>query len=140
MEVAGDVRAALAWAIMRREAFMSRTNEPLDMRVITNLIRGEFVDLRGLPSDIDETARWDIGRRYYDQSAAGILFRHPTILGADFLSVFDPAALVSKGACRPRITGFAVTHLDLHMRVGALEGAEKLGNLAAGERLQHANS
>ena len=100
MEVASDVRAALAWAILRREAFMSRTNEPpagLDMRMITNLIRSEFVDLRGLPSDIDEAARWDIGRRYYDQSAAGILFRHPTILGADFLSVFDPAALVSKG-------------------------------------------
>src|ERR1700731_4591802 len=33
-----------------------------------------------------------------------------------------------------------ITHLDHHMRVGAREGAEKLGNLAAGERLQHANS
>lgn len=100
MEVASDVRAALASAILRREAFMSRTNEPpagLDMRMISNRIRGEFVDLRGLSSDIDQAGRWEIGRQYYEQSAAGILFRHPEILGADFLSVFDPGVLVAKG-------------------------------------------
>jgi hypothetical protein len=100
MEVAGDGRAALAWAILRRETFMSRTNEPpagLDMRMITNRIRADVVDLRGAPHDIDQAGRWEIGRHYYDRSAAGILFRHPEILGAEFLSVFDPAALAAKG-------------------------------------------
>jgi len=100
MEVAGDGRSALAWAILRREAFMSRTNEPpagLDMRMLTNRIRGEFIDVRGAPSDIDQAGRWEIGRDYYDRSVAGIVFRHPEIFGAEFLSVFDTAALVAKG-------------------------------------------
>ena len=107
MEVAGDGRAALAWAILRRETFMSRTNEPpagLDMRMITNRIRADVVDLRGAPHDTDQAGRWEIGRHYYDRSAAGILFWHPEILGAEFLSVFSIPPPLPPKASRRRTT------------------------------------
>jgi hypothetical protein len=54
MELAADERGALAKAILRREEFLSRTDEPacgVDMRMITNKVVGSFVDLRGLPPD-----------------------------------------------------------------------------------------
>jgi hypothetical protein len=107
-------RAALAWAVLRGESFMSRTNEPpagLDLRMITNRIRGDVIDARGAPSDIDQIDRWEIGRHYYDRLTAGILFRHPEISRAEFLSVFDPVALVAKGV--------QVTHYRFRWEAGS---------------------
>jgi hypothetical protein len=100
MEVAGDARGALAWAILRREKFMRETDEPftgLDMRMLTNRIRANFVDLRGASLEIDQADRWKLGRHYYDRQASGILFRHPEIPGAEFLSIFNPIVLAGEG-------------------------------------------
>jgi hypothetical protein len=67
------------------------------MRMIINRIRGTFIDGRGASSDIDDAGRWEIGRDYYEHSVADILFRHPEIFAAEFLSVLYPAGLIAKG-------------------------------------------
>jgi hypothetical protein len=66
-------------------------------RMIINRVPGTFIDVRGAPSDIDHAGRWEIGRDYYERSVAGILFRHPEVFGAEFLSVFDPRRTCREG-------------------------------------------
>lgn len=96
MEVAADVTAALAWAVKRRETFLDATEQPacfLDMRLFKVPVRGSFVDLRRLPTDLDEKERWRLGKTLYDDGAEGVIFHRPGIPDADFLAVFDLACL-----------------------------------------------
>jgi hypothetical protein len=96
MEVVGDVRSALAFYLRRREVFLSRTDEApmgLDMRLLVTRIKGDFVDLTGLPPDISRDERWAIGQRLYENDAHGALFQKPNFPGASFLAVFDGSLL-----------------------------------------------
>lgn len=100
MELAADERGALARAILRREEFLSRTDEPacgIDMRMITNRVSGKFVDLRGLPSETSQTARWMMGQRLYEDGVHGVLFRMAELPGSEFICVFSNDVLVDKG-------------------------------------------
>lgn len=100
LELAADERGALARAILRREEFLSRTDEPacgIDMRMITNRVVGNFVDLRGLPPDTSQTARWMMGRQLYEDGVHGVLFKMPEVPGSEFICVFTNEVLVDRG-------------------------------------------
>jgi hypothetical protein len=100
MELAGDERGALARAIVRREEFLARTQEPscgVDMRMITNRVFGTFVDLRELPPDLPTSARHKLGQRIYEDGAQGVVFRMAELPGHDFASIFTLDALPDKG-------------------------------------------
>jgi hypothetical protein len=100
MELAAEERGALARAILRREEFLSRTNEPacgIDMRMITNRVVGEFVDLRGLPADTSQTARWMMGRRLYEDGVHGVLFKMSELPGYEFICIFNRDVLLEHG-------------------------------------------
>lgn len=100
MELAVDERGALGRAILRREDFLSRTDEPacgIDMRMITNRVVGKFVDLRGLPPDTSQTARWMMGHRLYEDGVQGILFKMTELPGSEFICVFTNEVLVDHG-------------------------------------------
>ncbi|MER9674562.1 RES family NAD+ phosphorylase [Mesorhizobium sp. M0208] len=100
MELAGDERGALARAIVRREEFLARTEEPacgVDMRMITNRVLGTFVDLRGLPPDTPGSARQKLGRHLYEEGAQGVVFGMTELPGHDFVSIFTSDALPDKG-------------------------------------------
>jgi hypothetical protein len=97
LELAPDDRAALARAIIRREEFLARTDDPpqgLDMRVISNSVSGTFADLRPISSVLDQQSRWEIGRKLYDGGATGILFGLPEVGGAEFVGIFSKQALI----------------------------------------------
>jgi hypothetical protein len=100
LELAASERGALARAILRREEFLGRTDEPacgVDMRMITNRVVGKFVDLRGLPLDMTQIARWMLGRRLYEDGGQGALFRIADLPGYDFISIFNRDVLVERG-------------------------------------------
>lgn len=99
MELAATEQGALARAILRREDFLSRTEEPvrvLDMRVICNRVVGNFADLRGLPPETSETARHMLGKRLYQDESDGIIFRIPEVPGCDFVAIFGPDVLTER--------------------------------------------
>lgn len=100
MELAVDERGALGRAILRREDFLSRTDEPacgIDMRMITNRVVGKFIDLRGLPPDTSQTARWMMGHRLYEDGVHGILFKMTELPSSEFICVFTNEVLVDHG-------------------------------------------
>lgn len=100
MELASDERGALARAILRREEFLARTDEPVcgvDMRMITNKVAGSFVDLRGLPPDTSQAGRWTLGRRLYEDGVDGLIFKMAELPGTEFVSIFNVDTLVEKG-------------------------------------------
>ncbi|TPL29536.1 RES family NAD+ phosphorylase [Mesorhizobium sp. B2-4-8] len=99
MELAFDERAALARAVLRREQFLSQTDEltcGVDMRMLTHRIKGEFVDLRGLPADTSQKARRLLGKQLFEDGAQGIVHHMAELPGHDFLCVFTSEALVEK--------------------------------------------
>lgn len=86
LEVAGSKRGALARAVLRREMFLARTDEPamgVDMRMFVTPVAGEFVDLTGEPSKLDIKERRKLGADLYaKESIKGILFtpiEHPKL-------------------------------------------------------------
>ncbi|NNU55578.1 RES family NAD+ phosphorylase [Rhizobium indigoferae] len=100
LELASDERGALAKAILRREEFLSRTDEPVcgvDMRMITNKVSGSFVDLRGLPHETTQAARRMLGQRLYEDGVDGVIFKITDLSGSEFISIFNGDCLVDKG-------------------------------------------
>jgi hypothetical protein len=96
MEVADSIEASLAFAICRRETFLSRTREApmdLDMRLLSTRIAGDFVDLTGLEADTEQTTRWKIGEELLRAGAPGAVFRRPEHPEGRFLALFDPTLL-----------------------------------------------
>lgn len=96
LEVATDVKNALAFALLRREEFLSATDEApmgLDMRMFMRRITGRFSDLTKLAPDLPRNERWKIGRDVWDSGAAGILFCRLGFGAHRFLSVFDGSVL-----------------------------------------------
>ena len=96
LELLRTVEEALAYFLVRREAFLGRTDEPpthLDMRLLRTPVEGDFVDLTRLsPDELGRRGR-AIGRSLYDAGASGALFDHPSHGGARTLSVFDGSVL-----------------------------------------------
>lgn len=100
MELAATERGALARAIVRREQFLQRTDEPVcgvDMRMISNKIAAEFVDLRSLPADTTEVVRREIGQGLYEDGANGIVFKMAEVPGEDFLAIFKLELISERG-------------------------------------------
>ncbi len=100
MELASTELGALARAILRREAFLSRTQEPIcgvDMRMISNRIVGNFVDLRDQPSDMPVDERRKLGRKLFEEGADGIIFRMAEVTGCDFVGIFKLDILNERG-------------------------------------------
>jgi hypothetical protein len=100
MELAETEIGALARAVLRREEFLSRTDEPLcgvDMRVIANRIKGKFIDLRALPADMAPQAKWLIGQELYAEEISGIVFKMNDVAKCDFIGILRLDVLQDKG-------------------------------------------
>lgn len=96
LEVVRGIRPALAWALLRRETFLARTEEPamgLDMRLLVTKVRGDFVDLTNAPFDENQESRWRLGQKLYEDGAAGVLFWPPEQPRILVLAVFDNSVL-----------------------------------------------
>jgi hypothetical protein len=92
LELAGGIQAALAIAVLRREAFLSASEEPainIEMREIVRRVKGRFVDLTGVKFEPDQAARWGLGANIYESNAQGIVFRRPDFPGIRAVAVFD---------------------------------------------------
>lgn len=99
MDLASDTQAALARAVLRRELFLSRTDEPscgVDMRMLAHQVKGEVIDLRSVPTDMSVAARRLIGRQLFEEGANGVLYQTEEVPGHDFLAVFSVEILVDK--------------------------------------------
>lgn len=98
LEMVDGERAALAWALRRREAFLARTQEPpigIDMRMLVTPVKGVFDDLRGSDPSLTEKERWMRGDALYKQGSKGIVFtpgEHPRVCA---ICVFSSEALGS---------------------------------------------
>ena len=96
LELASDMNAALAFALLRREEFLSSTGEPamgLDMRVFSRRITGSFHDLTKLDPHLPSADRWKIGHQLHESGSQGVLFRRPGFGDHRFLAIFDGSLL-----------------------------------------------
>jgi len=95
-EMAADLKAALLFALRRREEFFGRTSEEAmgqDMRVLSRRVTGTFTDLSALDPALTQAERWKIGQKVYDDGATGIIHRRLGFAEHRFLSVFDGSIL-----------------------------------------------
>jgi hypothetical protein len=96
LELASDMNAALAFALLRREEFLGSTGEPamgLDMRVFSRRITGSFHDLTKLDPNLPSAGRSKIGHQLHESGSPGVLFRRPGFGEHRFVAVFDGALL-----------------------------------------------
>jgi hypothetical protein len=99
LELVAGVRAALAVAVQRREAFLGGSGEPalqVEMRALVHKVHGRFLDLTGVPYEPDRDKRWAFGARLYREApddVQGIVFLRPDLGGARGIIVFDGGAL-----------------------------------------------
>lgn len=96
LELAQGEREALAIAVLRREAFLSASNEPavnIEMRTLVRPVRGRFVDLTGMKFETDQATRWRLGAELYEQDVQGVVFQRPDVAGARLIAIFDGAAV-----------------------------------------------
>jgi hypothetical protein len=96
LELASDMDTALAFALLRREEFLSSTGEPamgLDMRVFIRRVNGSFHDLTKLDPNLSSADRWKIGHQLHESGSSGVLFRRPGFGDHAFLAVFDGSLL-----------------------------------------------
>lgn len=96
LELASDMKTALAFALLRREEFLGSTGEPavgLDMRVFSRHMKGSFHDLTKLDPNLPKAERRKIGHQLHDSGSPGVLFCRPGFGEHSFLSVFDRALL-----------------------------------------------
>jgi hypothetical protein len=96
LELVASQQAALARALLRREAFLASTEEPpvrVEMRLIKRSVCGRFADLSSAPPDPDLKARRELAADIYDSEMKGILFACPELGGGRAVAVFDGAVL-----------------------------------------------
>jgi hypothetical protein len=96
LEVAGAQRAALGLALLRREVFLSRTDEApmdLEMRMLSIRVKAELVDLTSLEGNLTQGERWVIGEKLCNDGAAGVVFCRQNFSNEHFLAVFDGRVL-----------------------------------------------
>ncbi len=67
------------------------------MRMISNKIAAEFLDLRALPADTSESDRRKLGQRLYEEGADGIIFNMAEVPGEDFLAIFKLELITERG-------------------------------------------
>lgn len=80
LELAGDMQTALAISIRKRETFLSRTGEApigLEMRELSRIVRGRFVDGRDWAVDLARKDRIQLGRSILESGLDGLLYRPP---------------------------------------------------------------
>lgn len=78
LELAGDVQTALAISIRKRESFLSRTGEAaigLEMRELSRVVKGRFVDGRDWNPDLDVDERIRHGQAIMKAGFDGLLYR-----------------------------------------------------------------
>lgn len=99
LELATTENLALAYSLIRREAFLANTNEAaigLDMRVLSRKIDGTFDDLTNFNLDFPQADRRKIGNALLAEDSKGVIFCRPGFGTEEFIAVFDQAIL-SKG-------------------------------------------
>lgn len=82
LEMSQDKQTALAVSVGKRERFLLRTKEApigLDMRMLSRRVRGSFLDAQGLPADLTQDERRELGKGLVDRARSeelsGVLFR-----------------------------------------------------------------
>lgn len=96
IELAGDLQTALAISVSKREAFLSRTNEPatfIEMRQIVRPVRGSYIDARGWKGIGDRERRIALGKAALDSGEDGILFNPVERPSATGIVVFKAECL-----------------------------------------------
>lgn len=96
LEMIAGEWAALAHAVLRREAFLADTDEPpvrVEMRLLKRRVTGRFADLKGAALDPDAEGRRRLGEQIYGSDARGIAFRRADLGGAAAVAVFDGGVL-----------------------------------------------
>lgn len=92
-ELAGDMQTALAVSVARREAFLSRTEEPpmeFDMRLFKTPIRaGRVVDLRHLSVELTQEQRWLVGDSV-SEDADGVVYHAPERPSGTCIALLSP--------------------------------------------------
>ena len=84
LELSADKQTALAVSVAKRELFLSRTDEPpigVDMRMVSRPVEGDFLDARGIQSNMSFENRRAFGRSILERrskdSFDGVLFNGP---------------------------------------------------------------
>lgn len=80
LELSDSLQTALAVSVKRRERFLAQTSEgpvDLDMRALSRIVKGRFVDLTNEPLELDRKARLSLGQAVLEIEADGLLFRCP---------------------------------------------------------------
>jgi hypothetical protein len=96
LELVRGVQAALAIAVLRREAFLAASDEPpinVEMREIVRRVKGRFVDLTGANFETNQVKRWELGAKIYESNAQGIVFQRPDLPGIQTVAIFDQGVL-----------------------------------------------
>lgn len=99
LELVAGIGPALAVAVLRREAFLGGSEEPplqIEMRALVHKVRGQFIDLTGVPFEPDRDQRWALGGMLYrdaPEDVHGLVFLRADLGGARALTVFDGRAL-----------------------------------------------
>lgn len=135
LELADDRQTALAVSVARRQAFLSRTDEPatgLDMRMLRTPVKGRFLDMRSVDPDLSGEERWRLGRDV-DDDLDGVLYRPPERPAATCVAVLKGTALgrsIQASHYRFVWSGHRITALyafddaGRSIDVGKLNGAE----------------
>jgi hypothetical protein len=80
LELSNDIQTALAVSVRKRETFLSRTREApigLEMRELSRLVKGRFVDGRDWDPSLDVKARLQRGQEVMAAGFDGLLYRPP---------------------------------------------------------------
>lgn len=84
LELSDSKQTALAVSVAKREVFLNRTNEKpigIDMRMLSRLVSGKFLDARSLPLNLSLESRRDFGQAMLQRRQKcqfdGVLFRSP---------------------------------------------------------------
>lgn len=80
LELSADLQTALAISVRKRETFLGRTREATigcEMRVLTRSVKGRFIDVTGLGSEIPLQARLDLGVSAMTSGEHGLIYRPP---------------------------------------------------------------
>lgn len=96
LELADTLQTALAVSVRKRELFLSRTGEDpvdLDMRVLSRVVKGKFLDATGWDPHLSKEERWALGRGILERDVDGVIFRCPHRPSAQCISILNGQAL-----------------------------------------------
>ena len=78
LELSDSLQTALAVSVKRREQFLAQTSEGpvnLDMRALSRIVKGRFIDLSNEAMDLNRDECLALGQAVLETDADGLLFR-----------------------------------------------------------------